>query len=162
MSEPDTDFLLSVLWNFWEHFFNRTLVGEYFWWRGLMVKHFNSVSLIFLNSQLYRAPPEWWLLFWCNEEQLLVKKTCLNVKKQRDIISEAVSQRWPKLCLWFFQNLQESIFVSHPSNLYFGFFYKLFQAATLQQKNSNKGPCKFWNNFEVSYRTPKGKYFCSF
>ena len=60
--------------------FYRTLPGDCFWWRGLMVKNFNSVSLIFLNSQLYHAPPEWWLLFWCNEEHFLIKKTWLNFK----------------------------------------------------------------------------------
>ena len=48
------------------------------------------------------------------------------------------------------------------SNLYFEFFYKLFQAATLQQKDSSKGSCKFWKFFEISYRTPKCKYFWSF
>ena len=80
VSESCTGFLLSVLRNFWEHFFYRTLPGDCFWWRGLMVKNFNSVSLIFLNSQLYHAPPEWWLLFWCNEEHFLIKKTWLNFK----------------------------------------------------------------------------------
>ena len=79
-SEFEAGFLLSVLRNFWEHFFYRTLPGDCFWWRGLMVKNFNSVSLIFLNSQLYHAPPEWWLLFWCNEEHFLIKKTWLNFK----------------------------------------------------------------------------------
>ena len=43
--------------------FYRTLPGDCFWWRGLMVKNVNSMSLIFLNSQLYHAPPEWYLLF---------------------------------------------------------------------------------------------------
>ena len=80
MSESDTGFLLTVLRNFWEHFFYRTLPGDCFWWRGLMVKNFNSVSLIFHNSQLCRAPPQWWLLFWCNEEHFLIKETCLNFK----------------------------------------------------------------------------------
>ena len=41
-------------------------------------------------------------------------------------------------------------------------FYKLFQAATLQQKDSSKGFCIFWKIFAISYRTPKSKYFCSF
>ena len=61
-------------------FFTKTTPGDCFWWRGLMVKNFNSVLLIFLNSQLYHAPPEWWLLFWCNEEHFLIKKTWLNFK----------------------------------------------------------------------------------
>ena len=61
-------------------YFYRTLPGDCFWWRGLMVKNFNSVSLIFLNSQLYHAPPEWWLLFWCNEQHFLIKKIWLNFK----------------------------------------------------------------------------------
>ena len=61
VSEFDKGFLLSVLRNFWEHIFP----GDSFWWRGLMIKNFNSVSLIFLNSQLYHAPPERWLLLLC-------------------------------------------------------------------------------------------------
>ena len=48
--------------------------------KRLMVKNFNSVSLIFLNSGLYHAPPEWWL-FWRNEEHFLIKKTWLNFNK---------------------------------------------------------------------------------
>ena len=59
--------------------FLRTLFWQNFSER-LMVKYFNSASLIFLNSQLYHAPPEWWLLFWCNEEHFLIKKTWLNFK----------------------------------------------------------------------------------
>ena len=39
-----------------------------------MDKKFNYVSLIFLNLQFYQAPPEWSLLFWCNDEHLLMKK----------------------------------------------------------------------------------------
>ena len=46
------------------------------------VQKFNTVSLICLNSKLYHAPSEWWLLFWCNEELFLIKKTWLNCKKQ--------------------------------------------------------------------------------
>ena len=61
-------------------FFTKTTSGDCFWWRGLMVKNSNSVLLIFLNSQLYHTPPEWWLLFWCNEEHFLIKKTWLNFK----------------------------------------------------------------------------------
>ena len=49
-------FFSSVLWIFWEHFFDRTFPGNCFSWIGLMVKNFNSVSLILLNSQLYHAP----------------------------------------------------------------------------------------------------------
>ena len=60
--------------------FYRRLPGDCFWWRGLMVKSFNSVYLNFLNSQLYHALPEWWLLFWCNEEHFLIKKTWLYFK----------------------------------------------------------------------------------
>ena len=70
----------------------------------------------------------------------------------------------------FFQNLQESICVrvSVQASLFdkvaqvtFGFFYNLFQAATLQ-KNSSKGSCKFSKIFWISYKTPEGKYFCFF
>ena len=68
-----TGFFLSVLRNFWEHLFYRILPGDCFW-IALMVKKFNYVLLIFLNLQLYHAPPEWSLLFWCNEEHLLMKK----------------------------------------------------------------------------------------
>ena len=57
ISVSDTGFFSSVLWNVWEHFFYRTISGNCFWWIGLMVKNFKSVSLIFLNSQLYHAPP---------------------------------------------------------------------------------------------------------
>ena len=71
----NTGFLLSVSWNFWKHFFCRTLPGGCFWRKSLMVKKFNSVSLICLNSRLYHAPPEWWLSFWCNEEHFLIQKT---------------------------------------------------------------------------------------
>ena len=39
-----------------------------------MVKKINYVSLIFLNLQLCHASPEWSLLFWCNEEHLLIRK----------------------------------------------------------------------------------------
>ena len=39
-----------------------------------MIKKFNYVTLIFLSLELYHAPPEWSLLFWCNEEHLLMKK----------------------------------------------------------------------------------------
>ena len=60
--------------------FYRALPGNCFWWRGLMVKNLYSVLLIFLNSQLYHAPTEWWLLFWCKEEYFLIKKTSLNFK----------------------------------------------------------------------------------
>ena len=56
LSESNTGFFLSVLRNFWENFFCRTLSGNCFWWIGLMVKNFNSVTLNFLNSQLYHAP----------------------------------------------------------------------------------------------------------
>ena len=42
VSESDTGFLLTVLPNFWEHFFYRTLLGDCFWWRSLIVKNFNS------------------------------------------------------------------------------------------------------------------------
>ena len=56
VSVSDTGFFSSVLSIFWEHFFYRTLPGNCFWWIGLMVKNFNSVSLILLNSQLYHAP----------------------------------------------------------------------------------------------------------
>ena len=55
--------------------FCRTFPRDCFWWKGLIVKNLSSVSLVFLNSQLYHAPPEWWLLFWCNEEYFLIKKT---------------------------------------------------------------------------------------
>ena len=44
--------------------FYRTLPGDCFWSIGLVVKNFDSMlilSLIFLNSQLYLAPSEWWL-----------------------------------------------------------------------------------------------------
>ena len=68
----DTGFFLSIFWNFWEHLFLRILQGDCFL-IDLMVKKFN-VSLIFLNLQRYHAPPEWSLLFWCNEEHLLMKK----------------------------------------------------------------------------------------
>ena len=43
-------------------FYYRTLPGNCFWWIGLMVKTFNSMSLIFLNSQHFiMFLPEWWL-----------------------------------------------------------------------------------------------------
>ena len=70
--ESNMGFLLSVLRNFWENVFYRTLPDDCFWWRGLM--------LIFLNSQIYHTPPEWRLLFWYNKEHFLVKKTWLNFK----------------------------------------------------------------------------------
>ena len=54
------------------HFLDNTS-GDCFW-IGLMVRKFNFVPLIFLNSQLYNAPPECSLLFWCNEEHMLMKK----------------------------------------------------------------------------------------
>ena len=57
-----------------------TYPGDYFWRKDLMVKNFYSASLIFLNSQLYHAPSEWWILFWCNEEHFLIKKRLLNFK----------------------------------------------------------------------------------
>ena len=82
MSEPDTDFFFSILRNCLEHFFYRTLPWDCFWSIALMVKNVNSVSLFFLNSQLYHAPLEWWLLFWCNEKHFLIKKTWLNSKSQ--------------------------------------------------------------------------------
>ena len=65
---------------FYEIFENTFLQKTCFWWRSLLVKNFNSVLLIFLNSQLYHAPLEWWLLFWCNQEHFLIKKTWLNFK----------------------------------------------------------------------------------
>ena len=68
-----TCFFLSVLWNFRKHIFHSTLLGDYFW-IGLIIRKFNSVSQIFLNSQLYGASPKCSLLFWCNEEHLLIKK----------------------------------------------------------------------------------------
>ena len=67
-----TCFFLSVLWNFREHIFHSTLLGDYFW-IGLIIRKFNSVSQIFLNSQLYGASRKC-SLFWCNEEHLLIKK----------------------------------------------------------------------------------------
>ena len=74
-----TGFFLSVLQNFWEKRFYRTLLGDWFW-VGLVVRRFNSVSLNFLNLHLYHAPREWLLLFWCNKEHLLLNKTKLNSK----------------------------------------------------------------------------------
>ena len=59
--------------------FLRTLPGDCFWWRRLMVKNLNYVSLIFLNPQLCHTPAEWWLLFWCNEEHFFTEKTWLNI-----------------------------------------------------------------------------------
>ena len=47
--DSDKAFFLSVLLNFWEHFFYRTVLDDCFW-IGFMVKKFNSMSLIFLNS----------------------------------------------------------------------------------------------------------------
>ena len=73
VKNSDLGFFLSVLRNFWEHLFNRILPRDCFW-IGLIVKKFNYVSPIFLNMQLYYAPPEWSLLFWCNKEYLLMKK----------------------------------------------------------------------------------------
>ena len=70
----NTGFFLSVLQNFWEHGFYRTLLGDWFW-IDLVVRKFNSVSLNFLNLHLYHAPREWLLLFWCNKEHLLLNKT---------------------------------------------------------------------------------------
>ena len=64
---------LSVLRIFWEYLFYWTLPGDCFW-KDLIVKKFNSVSLIFVNAQLYHAPPEWSLLFWSKKEHLLMKK----------------------------------------------------------------------------------------
>ena len=61
-------------------FLYRTLPRDCFWWRGLMIKKFNFLSPIFLNLQLYNVTAEWWLLFWCNEEHLLIKKIWLNFK----------------------------------------------------------------------------------
>ena len=63
---------------FCKHYFYRTLLGDCFWSRGLMVKSFYSVLLIFLNSEFYHAPSVWWLLIWCNEEHFLIKKIWLN------------------------------------------------------------------------------------
>ena len=54
-------------------FFYRMLPDDCFW-IGLVVKKFNYVSLIFFNLQLNHAPPECSLLFWCNEEHLLMRK----------------------------------------------------------------------------------------
>ena len=67
-------------------FFTVHFGGEYFW-IGLMVKKFNYVSLIFLNFRLNHAPPDWSLLFWCNEEHLLMKKI-LGVNSGTAIICE--------------------------------------------------------------------------
>ena len=52
MFESDTGFLLSVLRNFWEHFFYRTFLGDCFWWRSLVIKNFNSV--VFPEENLSR------------------------------------------------------------------------------------------------------------
>ena len=68
-----TGFFLPVLQNFWEQLSSRILPGDCFW-ISLMVKKFNHVSLIFPNLQLYHAPPQWSLLFWCNEKRLLTGK----------------------------------------------------------------------------------------
>ena len=73
VKNSDPGFFLSVLWNFLEHLFYRILPGNCFG-IGLIVKKINYVSLIFLNLQLNHAPPEWSVLFWCNEEYLLMKK----------------------------------------------------------------------------------------
>ena len=46
-------------------------------WKFLFKLHgekFNYVTLIFLSLELDHAPPEWSLLFCCNEEHLLMKK----------------------------------------------------------------------------------------
>ena len=98
----DIDFFLSVLQNFWEHLFYRILPGDCFW-IGLMVKKFNYVSLIFLNLQLYHAPPEWSLLFWCNEEHLLMKKM------------SAVSSGTAIICEW---NQREQVLLSSEFRLH--------------------------------------------
>ena len=73
VKNSDPGFFLWVLRNFWEHFFYRILPGDCFW-IGLIVKIFNYMSLIFFNLKLNHAPPEWPVLFWCNEEHLLMKK----------------------------------------------------------------------------------------
>ena len=65
---------LSVLRIFWEYLFYWTLPGDCFW-KDLIIKKFNCVSLIFVNAQLCHAPPEWSLLFWSKKEHLLMKKT---------------------------------------------------------------------------------------
>ena len=111
--ESDTGFLLSVLRNFGKHFFFRKLPGDYFWWRSLMAKNFNSVLLIFLNSELYHAPPEWWLLFWCNEEYILIQKTWPSFKWQTifwHYFKGSLAEVF-KVVFIIFQNLKESICV---------------------------------------------------
>ena len=144
LSESDTGFFLSVLRNFWEHFFYRTLPGDCFWWIGLMVKNFNSVSLIFLNSQPHTPPGEM-TLFWCNKKHFLMKKTWLNSESQT--LSLTLFQRqsrrgvqsrvhnflktYRKVLVW--ESLGRHLFlIKLLSKLYFGYFYKLFQAAALQ------------------------------
>ena len=145
------DFFLSVLRNFLEHFFYRTLPGDCFWWIGLMVKNFNSVSLIFLNSQLYHALPRVMTIILVEQRTLFNEKTWLNSKSQtlfwhyfRGSLAEVFkvvfiifSKPTGKyLCKSLSVGISESL--CHfwescpPSNFYFGFFYKLFQAAALQ------------------------------
>ena len=45
-SESDTGFLLTVLWNFWEYFFYRTLPGDCFWWRTWLSKILIPLSFL--------------------------------------------------------------------------------------------------------------------
>ena len=98
---------------FWKTLFFTKLPGDYFWWRSLMAKNFNSVLLIFLNSELYHAPPEWWLLFWCNEEYILIQKTWPSFKWQTifwHYFKGSLAEVF-KVVFIIFQNLKETICV---------------------------------------------------
>ena len=164
------DFFLSVLRNF----FYRTLPDDCFWWIGLMVKNFNSVSLIYLNSQLYHALPRVMTIILVEQRTLFNEKTWLNSKSQtlfwhyfRGSLAEVLKVVFmifskptgkylcKSLCVGISESLCHFWESCPPSNFYFGFFYKLFQAAALQQKDPSKGFCKFWELFEISYRTRK-------
>ena len=51
-------FFLSIIRNFWANLIYRTLPGGSFW-IGLMIRKFNPVSIIVLNSHIYHGSPEW-------------------------------------------------------------------------------------------------------
>ena len=76
---PTQVFSCQFYETFEDTFFYGTLPGDCFW-IGLMVKKINSVSLIFLNSQLYHALPWAAIIILVQQRTLVNEENIINSK----------------------------------------------------------------------------------
>ena len=85
---------------------------------------------------------------------LIQRQSCRGVQSRVHNFSKTNRKVFPcvSVSLWW----------ACPSNLYFGFFYKLFEAATLQQTESRRVPVNFEQNLRFLTENPKGNTFVPF